>query len=50
MILPCSECHITYWWLLNIDSGNGMVVSGNKPSPEPMLTQIILQRGVAKPQ
>ena len=25
---------------VNIDSGNGLVLSGNKPLPEPMLTQI----------
>ena len=24
---------------VNIDSGNGLVLSGNKPLPEPMLTQ-----------
>ena len=29
-----------YWWLVNIGSGNGLVPSGNKPLPEPMLTQI----------
>ena len=28
------------WWLVNIISGNGLVPSGNKPLPEPMLTQI----------
>ena len=27
-------------WLVNIGSGNGLVPSGNKPLPEPMLTQI----------
>ena len=30
----------TYWWQVNIGSGNGLVPSGNKPLPEPMLTQI----------
>ena len=25
---------------VNIGSGNGLVLSGNKPLPEPMLTQI----------
>ena len=25
---------------VNISSGNGLVVSGNKPLPEPLLTQI----------
>ena len=29
-----------YWWLVNIGSGNGMVPSGSKPLPEPMLTRI----------
>ena len=28
------------WWSVNIGSGNGLVPSGNKPLPEPMLTQI----------
>ena len=28
-----------YWWWVNIGSGNGLVPSGNKPLPEPMLTQ-----------
>ena len=27
-------------WEVNIGSGNGMVPSGNKPLPEPMLIQI----------
>ena len=27
-----------YWLLVNIESGNGLVPSGNKPLPEPMLT------------
>ena len=27
-------------WSVNIGSGNGLVPSGNKPLPEPMLTQI----------
>ena len=29
-----------YWWLINTCSGNGLVPSGNKPSPVSMLTQI----------
>ena len=28
------------WWSVNIGSGNGLVPSGNKPLPGPMLTQI----------
>ena len=37
--LPSDECQ---WILLmiNIGSGNGLVLSGNKPLPEPVLTQI----------
>ena len=27
-----------YWWQVHICSGNGLVPSGNKPLPEPMLT------------
>ena len=26
-------------WSVNIGSGHGLVPSGNKPSPEPMLTE-----------
>ena len=29
-----------HWWSAIIGSGNGLVPSGNKPLPEPMLTQI----------
>ena len=29
-----------HWWLFNIDSGNGLVPSGNKPLPAPVMTQI----------
>ena len=30
------DCHIyNHWWLVNIDSGNGLVQSGSKPLPEP---------------
>ena len=28
------------WWIVNIGSGIGLMPSGNKPFPEPMLTQI----------
>ena len=31
-----------YRWLVNIGLGNGLVPSGNKPLPEPMLTQIFV--------
>ena len=37
MLIPSGE---SYWWWINISSGNGLVPSGNKPLPEPMLTQI----------
>ena len=30
---------LSEWWLVNIGSGNGLVPSGNKPLPEPMLTK-----------
>ena len=44
----CSSCEIVLTWMpqdltddkVNIGSGNGLVPSGNKPLPEPMLTQI----------
>ena len=29
-----------YWWKGNIGAGNGLVPSGNKPLPEPVLTKI----------
>ena len=29
-----------HWWSVNIGSGNGLVPSGNKPLPEPVLTKI----------
>ena len=29
-----------HWWSVNIGSGNVFVPSGDKPLPEPMLTQI----------
>ena len=28
------------WWLVKIGSGNGLVPSGTKPLPGPMLTKI----------
>ena len=33
-----------YWWEVNIVSGNGLVPLGNKPLPEPMLTQIFVAK------
>ena len=37
----CTNMNVTglHWWSFNIGSGNGLVPSGNKPLPEPMLTQ-----------
>ena len=32
--------HIFQWQLVNIGSGSGLVLSGNEPLPEPILTQI----------
>ena len=29
-----------HWWFFNIDSGNGLAPSGNKPLSEPMLTKL----------
>ena len=38
----CHNMNVTglHWWSVNIGSGNGLVLSGNKPLPEPKLTQI----------
>ena len=38
----CPELNATrlHWWLTNTYSGNGLVPSGNKPLPDPVLTQI----------
>ena len=40
--ISCPEANATrhHWWSVNTGSGNGLVPSGNKPLPEPMLTQI----------
>ena len=29
-----------YWWKINIGLGKGLVMFGNKPLPEPMLTKL----------
>ena len=34
------ECHNIPFMKVNIGSGNGLVPSGNKSLPEPVLTQI----------
>ena len=38
----CPNMNVTglHWWSVNIGSGNGLVPSGNKPLPEPVLIQI----------
>ena len=38
----CSHVNATrlHWWEVNIGSGNGLVPSGTKPLPVPMLTHI----------
>ena len=42
LLLNCPNMNVIglCWWSVNIGSGNGLVPSGNKPLPEPMLTQI----------
>ena len=42
LLWNCTNVNVTglHWWSINIGSGNGLVPSGNKPLPEPMLTQI----------
>ena len=39
-----------YWRYVNIGSGNGLVPLGNKPLPEPMLSQINVAICVTRPQ
>ena len=40
--LYCPQVNATrpHWWLVNVGSGNGLVPLGNKPLPEPLMTQI----------
>ena len=42
LLWNCTNMNVTglHWWSVNIGSGNGLVKSGNKPLPEPILTQI----------
>ena len=42
LLWNCPSMNVTglNWWSVNIGSGNGLVPSGNKPLPEPMLTKI----------
>ena len=41
LLWNCPNMNVTglHWWSVNIGWGNGWVPSGNKPLPEPMLTQ-----------
>ena len=45
MVRNCPQVIGTWpcWRYVNIGSGNGLVPSGNKPLPEPMLTQTFVQ-------
>ena len=48
--LPSNECYAPYLQV-NIGSGNGLVLSGNKSKPEPMLTQsCVAYHGNSSPQ
>ena len=40
----CSQMNVTgpHSWLVNIGSGNDLLPSGNKPLPEPVLTEIYI--------
>ena len=38
-IAPREYATWLHWWSVNTDSGNGLVPSGTKPLPEPMLTK-----------
>ena len=42
LLWNCPDMNVTgpHWWSVNIGSGNGLVPSGTKPLPEPVLTQI----------
>ena len=46
----CLYCTKHIWYSINIGSGNGLVPSGNKPLPEPMLTQIFIAICITRPQ
>ena len=47
LLQNCFQMNATepHWWEINIGSGNGLVPSGNKPLPKPMLTQIYVPIG-----
>ena len=54
----CPQLNGFHWWEVNTSLGNGLVPSRNKPSSEPMLTQLYVQcwhssmspYGVTRPQ
>ena len=52
LLWNCPNMKVTglHWWSVNVGSGNGLVPSGNKPLPEPMLTQTFAPYGVTGPQ
>ena len=39
-----------HWWVVSFDSCNGLVSSGNKPLPEPILLRSVSPYGVTRPQ
>ena len=42
---------LTHLWEVNIGLGNGLVLSGNQPLPEPVLTNIYVAiYGITRPQ
>ena len=55
LLWNCPDMNITglHWWSVNIGSGNGLVPSGNKPLPEPMLNcwpRSLSPYGVTRPE
>ena len=45
--MPCVS---PVWWLVNIGSGNGLLLSGNKPLPEPVWPRSMSPYSVTWPQ
>ena len=53
ILLPQVNATEPHWWYVNIGSGNGLVPSGNKPLPEPILSHISCGHkayGITRPQ
>ena len=48
--LPSGECHRRHWWLVNIDSGNGLVPSGTKPLMNQCWPSSMMLYHVTRPQ